>query len=93
MRKREELAVPDSCWNKAGDDERLFVLLERDMTMPDVIRYWVAKRIEKGVNREGDAQLEEALGLAQAIEDDHRECDIKHLTQAMFARETQTRAV
>lgn len=68
MRKHEELNHPKSCLNKARLDERLFVLLERDLTMPDTIRFWARKRIESGLNDSGDAQIVEALKLADDIE-------------------------
>ena len=45
MRKSEEIADPNSCWNKAGEDEFVFVLLCRDPDIADVIRYWATKRM------------------------------------------------
>lgn len=48
MIKRSELADPNSCLNKAADDELLFVLIGRDEDMADTIRYWTRRRIRRG---------------------------------------------
>lgn len=50
MLKRDELSQPDSCLNKAGDDELIFVLLARDPAAADTVRYWAARRVELGLN-------------------------------------------
>ncbi len=68
MKKRREQSEPESCWNKARDDERVFVLLERDKATPATIRFWVEERIRLGKNQAGDAQLMEALMLANDME-------------------------
>lgn len=68
MIKREELTKPNSCLNKARDDEMLFVLLERDDTFADTVRYWIQRRIEKGKNKPDDAQLVEAEACAAQVE-------------------------
>ena len=41
MRKRDELSDPNSCLNKAADDEPVFVLRAHDASAPDAIRAWV----------------------------------------------------
>jgi hypothetical protein len=61
---------PNSCWNKARDDERLFVLLARDPAAPAAIRAWVAERVRIGKNAEGDPQIVEALDAAARVEDE-----------------------
>ena len=38
MIKRDETDYSESCWNKARDNERLFVLLARDVAAPAAIR-------------------------------------------------------
>jgi len=68
MRKRDELADPKSCLNKAKDDELIFVFLERDKALPNTLRAWVAERIKLGLNEPGDAQLTSALRDAVLIE-------------------------
>jgi hypothetical protein len=60
MLKRDEITNPNSCWNKAREDERLFILLDRDDAMADTIQFWINKRIELGKNKPGDPKLVEA---------------------------------
>ncbi len=73
MQKRDELADPASCLNRAKDDELLFVLLARDLDAPDTIRDWVRRRILRGKNSADDPQITEALALAQAMEENQEE--------------------
>jgi hypothetical protein len=68
VRKRDELADPASCLNKAKDDEWVFVLLGRDDATADTVRHWAAKRVELGKNVPGDPQILEALQAADAID-------------------------
>jgi hypothetical protein len=68
MRKSDELWNPDSCLSRARMDELLFVLLARDEAAPDTIRFWVSCRIVSGKNRSGDAQIVEALKIADEME-------------------------
>lgn len=68
MIKREELSNPNSCLNKAEDDEILFVFRDKDLTFADVVRYWIGKRIQYGLNKPGDAKLVEAEETAQRVQ-------------------------
>jgi hypothetical protein len=68
VRKREELADPNSCLNRAHDDEWLFVLIGRDVSCPDTIRFWAGHRVSKGKNRWDDPEILEALRAADTIE-------------------------
>ena len=68
MIKRDEIDDPESCFNKARADERLFVLLARDAAAPVAIRAWVKERIRLNKNVWGDAQIVEALDCAQRME-------------------------
>ena len=68
MLKTKELSDPTSCLNTARDNERLFVLLARDIAAPDTIRYWVRRRLSAGKNRRDDAQIVEALECADLME-------------------------
>lgn len=68
MRKRDELADPNSCLNRAKDDEMIFVLIGRDVAAPRAIRAWVSERIRLGKNSEHDAQVQEALDCANSME-------------------------
>jgi hypothetical protein len=68
MRKRDELASPESCMSRAKDDEWTFVLLGRDPAAPLAIRAWVAERIRLAKNDLKDAQIVEALACAREME-------------------------
>lgn len=68
MLKQDEVEYTESCFNKARDDERLFVLLSRDPAAPVAIRAWVKERIRIGKNTPGDAQIVEALDCAERME-------------------------
>ena len=46
MWKREELDNPDSCINKAAEDEPVFVLRAKDPCAITTINYWISKRLE-----------------------------------------------
>ena len=64
MRKREEIADPNSCLNRAADDEIIFVLLARDLASPAAILEWALERCRQGKNRVIDGQIAEALQCA-----------------------------
>ena len=68
MIKRLELSNPDSCMSRARDDEMTFVLLARDLSAPETIRFWVGSRLMKGLNDISDPQITEALDCANAME-------------------------
>ena len=76
--KTEELSNPQSCLNKARANERLFVLLARDPAAPDVIRYWVRKRIALGKNKMSDPQIVEALECAKKMEEERQHSIAPH---------------
>ena len=69
MIKSEELSNPNSCINTAKEDEWVFVFKSKDPIAPDLIREWVKRRIEKGLNTKGDAKTEEALQCASFMEE------------------------
>jgi hypothetical protein len=68
MLKHYELSDPNSCFNRAADDELVFVLLERDVASPHAIREWGLERVLRGKNHPDDAQIVEALQLAEKME-------------------------
>lgn len=68
MRKHEEISNPNSCFNKASDQELLFVLLERDKAAPATIRFWAEERIRRGLNSINDEQITRALQISSTIE-------------------------
>jgi hypothetical protein len=68
MTKIEERENPKSCFSKALERERMFILLERDIATPATIRFWAQTRIQLGKNKLTDAQIVDALVLAEDIE-------------------------
>lgn len=70
MKKCEEREIRDSCWNKAGENELVFVILARDLAAPAAIRAWCKERIRLGKNEPMDAQIQEALDLAEKMPTD-----------------------
>lgn len=68
MRKRDELSDPNSCLNKAGDDEMLFVLLGRDEDAPETVRFWAHRRVARGKRAPDHPQIVEALAWAELVE-------------------------
>lgn len=68
MLKRLEVSEPNSCLNRAREEEPIFVLLGRDPAAPAAIRAWCMERLKAGRNSGGDAQISEALELAEAME-------------------------
>jgi hypothetical protein len=67
MRKRDELADPTSCLNRARADEWLFVLLARDKAAPVAVRAWIEERIRSGKNTRADGQIVEAEAWIAAV--------------------------
>lgn len=70
-RKFIELKI--GCMAKAHDDEPTFVLLARDKVAPDVVREWCRLRCLHGKNQVKDAQIQEALELANLMEKEQTE--------------------
>jgi hypothetical protein len=68
MLKSQELSDPNSCMNKAKQDEMTFVLLARDAAAPIAIRAWAAERVRLGKNSPEDPQIVEALECAALME-------------------------
>lgn len=68
MYKIAELTNPDSCLNRARDDEMVFVLLARDPAAPAAIREWCTKRWMLKKNESTDPQILEALEVANTMQ-------------------------
>lgn len=68
MKKIDEIRNPNSCLNKAGNFERIFVLLGRDPAAPVAIRSWIAERVRLLKNHPNDPQITEALECALLME-------------------------
>lgn len=72
MRKAEELRNDNTCLKTAHPSEMVFVLLSRDYAAPVAIRAWVEERIRLGKNVRTDAQILEALAVADTMEGEGR---------------------
>ena len=83
MIKRDELEDIQSCFNKASDGERLFVLLARDPAAPVAIRAWIAERIRLGKNAPGDEQIREAFECANLMDMERVEIESARRQQQM----------
>jgi hypothetical protein len=68
VRKVDEITKQYSCLNKAKSNELVFVLLGRDAAAPTAIRAWVERRIQIGLNEPGDAEVIEALDVADKMD-------------------------
>ncbi len=68
MRKSEEAANPNSCWNKAKDDEHMFILLGRDRAAVKAVRAWCEVRMGLGMNKLSDDKIQEAFAWAREVE-------------------------
>ncbi len=68
MIKSEELTNPESCMSRALPDERVFVLLARDLVASQVIREWARLRCLHGKNTVKDPQIVEALECADLMD-------------------------
>ncbi len=77
MKKRDEIADPNSCLNKARDNEIIFVLLERDDAYADTVEYWAKRRVELGKNKPSDGQVTEARASAILVRRRKEEADDK----------------
>jgi hypothetical protein len=67
MRKRDELSNPESCLNKAHDDEMLFIFLGRDRAAAAGVQTWIDKRIELGLNHPDDAKIVSARQWIETV--------------------------
>lgn len=72
--KRENLLELHSCFNKAEDDEPLFILLGRDASAPVALRFWIEDRIKRGKNKRDDPQIQDAERVITQMQD-WRECE------------------
>jgi hypothetical protein len=63
--KRDELANPNSCINKAAADEPIFVLRAQDILAPEVVRRWARLARSRGTS---EIKAAEAFALADQME-------------------------
>lgn len=66
MRKVDEFLKYNSCLNKAGNDEPLFILRAQDILAPTLVRGWV--KAYKAFPNHNPAKVTEALALANEME-------------------------
>lgn len=74
--KRDELANPEGCLNKAADDEPIFVLRANDPVASHVVRYWAQCYVQHKQENNTDGILthkqlskaQEARGLANQMD-------------------------
>lgn len=62
--KHEESENPDSCWNKAADEEPLFILRAQDRLAEEAVRWWALYCEQMGVD---EAKVAEARSAADAM--------------------------
>lgn len=65
MLKRDEIANPNSCLNKAAGDEPVFVLRAQDALAAQLVRDWAAKAEQFGC---AAAKVSEARELSIAMD-------------------------
>jgi hypothetical protein len=67
MKKEDELRNPKSCFNKANNDELMFILLERDPTIISTVLHWINTRVEMGLNTMEDDKIKEAYNFCNTV--------------------------
>lgn len=67
MTRYENIADPNSCWNKADMNSLLFILIERDRAAPATILSWIEHRIALNLNKREDGQIQDALRIANQM--------------------------
>lgn len=88
MIKRDEIEHESSCFNKASDNERLFILIARDPAAPVAIRAWIAERIRLGKNAPDDEQIREAYECANLMEMERTEIESTRRQQKIRDRKS-----
>ena len=67
MKKKDEREIQDSCWNKAKEDETVFVILDRDPAFAATVRFWIGERLRLGINKLEDAKIKTAGDTADRV--------------------------
>lgn len=67
MIKKDELSNPNSCLNRAQDDEPLFVLRANDPIAPHVVKAWADQYLQ-GKALGGGAQLNHVQKYREAMD-------------------------
>jgi hypothetical protein len=66
MRKRDELADPESTLNRAADEEPLFVIRAKDKLSASMVRQWAEAAAMTGAHE--PEKIQEARQLAEIME-------------------------
>jgi hypothetical protein len=70
MLKAMELKDPNSCLNRAEDDEPIFVIRANDELAPSIVRNWCAHyMVSKGdaITAQQQIKLQEAMDISYAM--------------------------
>lgn len=68
MKKKDEIEDKNSCFNKAKENEMVFVLREKDEQFADSIRLWAFLRYIRGDNFLHDKKIISALMEAKVVD-------------------------
>lgn len=79
MKKRDELMNPDSCLNRAGDDEPLFVIRAKDELSSTMVRQWAESAAM--TNAHEPEKIQEARMLAESMENWRKEHESIHRSE------------
>ena len=71
MRKQQEIENPESCLNRAEDDEPLFVIRAKDKVSASAVRTWAEWAQMTGVHE--PEKIQEARDIAEDMENWRRE--------------------
>lgn len=71
MRKIQEIENPESCLNRAEDDEPLFVIRAKDKVSASVVRSWAEWASLSGAHE--PEKIQEARAIAEDMENWRRE--------------------
>ena len=63
MTKQDEMRNRESCWNKAKDNEVIFVLRGQDYSSPKAIMFWIMENL----TTTPEAKLRDAFNAAMAM--------------------------
>ncbi len=64
MKRTDEVSDQKSCFNRALNEERIFVLLARDEAAAATVEFWARERIRLGKNILSDPEIQDALSCA-----------------------------
>jgi hypothetical protein len=65
--KRDEISDPNSCLNRAADDEPIFILRAKDPLAAKLVEEWAAKAVLEQAHE--DPKIQAAYRFAQAMKE------------------------